>query len=205
MPYIALDLETTGLDVDNHQILEIGAVFNDFNRPIIACDVFCRTIHPRGDIVGNPYALAMNAALLQRIADGEGVDIDAACKDFRQWLEINGITSKNKATLVGKNVGSFDWQFLRHELDFPVELIDYRILDIGSMYATPYGIRGQAELCAATAKQHDIPGAEHTAVFDARVSLALARDKWSNENGGIEWRELGFITGATPAEEITGP
>jgi oligoribonuclease (3'-5' exoribonuclease) len=202
MPYLAIDLETTGLDVDNHQILEIGAVFNCYSKPVIECDVFRRTVHYSADIVGSPFALAMNAPLLRQIAEGESVNIRNACADFRDWLNARGIDRDNKVTLLGKNVGSFDWQLLRRAPGFPAAYINYRMLDVGSMYATPEGISGQAELCEAVAKKHNIPGVEHTAVYDARVSLALAREKWFGE--GQRHLRLPAIKDITEYD-ITGP
>ena len=218
MPYVALDLETTGLNVDHHQILEIGAVLNNPARPVIACSVFRRTTEPEGNIVGSPYALALNASLLRQIADGDCESLTSACHGLRDWLFNPGIHHKNKATLIGKNIGSFDWQFLRRLGAFPAALFNYRMLDVGSMYSTPEGISGQASLCAATAKQHKIPGVEHTAIFDARVSLALARDKWAFDAAARVLLPVG--SGIAPAaamepytreivvdqaEEITGP
>lgn len=185
MPYIAIDLETTGLDVDNHQILEIGAVFNDFGKRVLACDVFRRTTHPGGDIIGGPFALAMNAPLLRQIAEGDSVNIYAACDEFRVWLQEHGVTHKNKATLLGKNIGSFDWQFLRLGVGFPTALINYRMLDVGSMYASPEGMSGQGDIIPGIEKKYEIPGTAHTAVHDARVSLALARQRWL-DNGEMD-------------------
>jgi len=198
MPYVALDLETTGLNVDHHQILEIGAVFNDPSKPVIECDVFRRTTEPEGNIVGSPYALALNAPLLRQIAEGDCESLTSACHGLRDWLFKHNIHQKNKATLIGKNIGSFDWQFLRRLGAFPEALFDYRMLDVGSMYSTPKGISGQADLCFSTAARHSIPGSAHTAVYDARVSLALARDKWSQDAAGLT------VAHVVLPEEITG-
>lgn len=174
--YLSIDIETTGLKPECHQVLEVAAVL-DWDRPLMDCPTFHMIVDP-GDIVGTPYALAMNAELLRAIADGDGVRPLTFTDRFHDWLMCNGVSPDNKVTLLGKNVASFDWQFLRRMPSFPTACVNYRFLDIGSLYATRDGIDGQSELADVLAKDLDIPGKPHEALYDARVSLALARLKW---------------------------
>ena len=68
MPYVSIDIETTGLDPETCQILEVGAVFDDWTKAIGDLPKFhCYVIHKQ--IVGQPYALALNADTLRRIAN----------------------------------------------------------------------------------------------------------------------------------------
>ena len=186
--YVALDLETTGLDSDRHQVLEFGAVFNDFTKPVRKCDIYREAVDPGGDIVGNAFALQMNAKLLREIATTACPILEDVLIGFSTWLRAHGIGRDLKATLVGKNIGSFDVQFLNRVRYWPGEWLSYRYLDVGSQWATTEGISGQAKLCKEVAERHGLVGVEHTAVYDAQVSLALAREKWFNDdNYDYEW------------------
>lgn len=69
MRYVSLDVETTGLDSGNDQILEFAAVFDDLeNREDIErLPVFhCYVKHAR--VVGNAFAINMNAYAIGVIA-----------------------------------------------------------------------------------------------------------------------------------------
>jgi DNA polymerase III alpha subunit (gram-positive type) len=186
--FLSLDIETTGLDDNMHQVLEIGAVFNDFTKPVRECDTFRAVVDPGENIVGSAYALQMNVSLLREIADGAGVPLDEALECLSLWLARRGITNENKTTLVGKNLGSFDVQFLRDNFEWPQNLFGYRYLDVGSMWSTPHGVRGQAELCKSLAAKYKLVGEAHTAVYDAQISLALAREKWAIED--LDWERF---------------
>ncbi len=164
--YCSIDIETTGLNVDKHQVLEFGAVLW-LNDDVLQCPTFESVVKPEGDIVGHPYALQMNASLLRRIADGEGVPLSNVCLDFQSWLFQYG-AEHGSVIAIGKNFGSFDLQFLRRCPMWPKALFSYRSLDVGSMYATREGIPSLKTLLSG----YDIPGEEHTALHDARVALA---------------------------------
>ena len=187
--YIALDIETTGLDPDIYQVLEIALVADVPGLCVRDCPVFHAVIDPGGSIIGDPPALAMNAALIASIGRGNCEKRDRVMKDLDRWLtdvtprDSSGCPTERKPyTLLGKNVGSFDWQFVKRLPGFPVHRFDYRFMDVGSLYAEASGLCSQADLVAKqSVTAYAIPGKEHEAVFDARVSLALARSKWGLE------------------------
>jgi len=68
MKYISIDLETTGLDPDNCQVLSIGAVIEDTNdiKPLADLPTFHGVVLPNR-IEGDPYALNMNKDLIELI------------------------------------------------------------------------------------------------------------------------------------------
>ena len=175
--YLSIDIETTGLKPECHQVLEVAAVL-DWDRPLMECPTFHSVINPGDMMSGSPYALAMNADLLRQISRGDCEKPLSFTDRFTNWLQSNGVSMDNKVTLLGKNVGTFDWQFLRRMPSFPTAYVNYRFLDVGSLYATREGISGQDALADALAEELDIPGQPHEALYDARVSLALARAKW---------------------------
>jgi len=174
--YVALDIETTGLDTQTCQVLEIAMVVDVQGLSVRDCPVFHAIIRPEGLIVGEPYALAMNSRVLGLIADGKGHEWDGVVDDIQSWLTAlvgHGMT----ATLLGKNVGSFDIQVMRRYPHWPSKFFSYHSLDVGSLYATPEGIKSQKQLMREFGQDFDFPGNEHEAVYDARCSLALARLK----------------------------
>jgi hypothetical protein len=124
----------------------------------------------------------MNHKLLKKIADGEGTSPEGAVCDFRLWL-FELLPSGDRVNLLGKNVGSFDLQFLKRLPRWPTHRIHYRCLDVGSMWATSDGMESQSELEATFSKDFGITGSLHEALYDARVSLALAKFKWEHECG----------------------
>jgi oligoribonuclease (3'-5' exoribonuclease) len=173
-PYLAIDIETTGLNPDTCQVLEIGCVLNDFSKPLLECRTFEMIINP-GHIEGEPRGLAMNARLLEKISDGCGLNPRLAMDRFSQWLrDYVG----QKAHPLGKNVAGFDIQFLKRLPLWPGHHIHYRSLEVGTLYANIDGILGQEELGTTVAERLKIPGSPHEALYDARVSLALARAAW---------------------------
>jgi oligoribonuclease (3'-5' exoribonuclease) len=178
--YLAIDLETSGLDKKNHQILEIGAVFNDPSLPLLECPTF-QSLVSHENISGTPFALEMNQDLIARIADGEGDPLEEVLESLATW--VRGLTIEYKVERVhplGKNVAGFDMPFLNEadQWDILASSFHYRCLDVGSLFATPNGISSQSALLEQVALDEEIPGEPHTALFDARVSLGLARQFW---------------------------
>ena len=78
MIYLSIDIETTGLNSENHQILSIGVIVEDTTNILpfnIIPKFHCAIV--REDIVGGLFALNMNKELIQtinnwNIADKEG-------------------------------------------------------------------------------------------------------------------------------------
>ena len=177
-PYISIDIETTGLDPERHQILEIAAVYNNQGVDVMECPHFQAIVDP-GEIIGEPHALNMNARLIERLANGEGDLPAVVVSNLMGWVEtIQSHTGIDRFHLVGKNVGSFDLQFLKRMPCWDKDYFSYRHLEVGSIYSTPEGISGQSDLHTAVAADAKIEGSPHEALYDARVSLELARRFW---------------------------
>ena len=66
MKYISIDIETTGLDPENCQVLSIGAVIEDTNdiKPLADLPTFHGVVLSR-QLNGQPYALNMNKDLIE--------------------------------------------------------------------------------------------------------------------------------------------
>ena len=69
MKYLSIDIETTGLDRENHKILSIGAILEDTEKklPFTEIPKFHAAILHR-EINGSPFALNMNRDLIAHIA-----------------------------------------------------------------------------------------------------------------------------------------
>lgn len=174
--YVSIDIETTGLDPQACQVIEIAMVLDDRSKRVVDCPFWHQEISHEY-YVGEAKALLMNKRLLERLFAKEcGVRWSTAVLGLKSWMRSK--CPRETLYPLGKNIGSFDWQFLKRLTGFPADEFSYRMLDIGSLYATADGMRGQSELSEQLAREYEIPGKPHEALYDARVSLALARAKW---------------------------
>lgn len=176
--FLSLDLETGGLNRQMHSILEVGAVLFD----AVGSFQFHCLVENR-DIIGDPYALAMNVDVLR--------DIDAAkklnglvhcrdvCKTLRAFLDEH---TPDRVVVCGKNVAGFDLRFLE-QLPGYEELSRkflHRMLDVGPMYMEPGDqVPPDLKLCMERAGLDG--NVKHRALDDARVVEQLIRNKlWRN-------------------------
>jgi hypothetical protein len=68
LPYVSIDIETTGLNPSTCQTLEVGAVIDDWKTPIDRLPRFRRVLVYE-HVTGSPYAMALNAGLLKLIGN----------------------------------------------------------------------------------------------------------------------------------------
>lgn len=134
MKYVSIDIETTGLNPEKCQILQIGAIIEDTNHVVHYDDLpkfSCIVEHD--EYSGQPTALSMNSWIFEILAGLEGKVKDAklayrkehnilpvglVARSFQMWLINNGmipefINEPVKITAAGKNFGSFDKLFLQ--------------------------------------------------------------------------------------------
>jgi len=69
MKYLSIDIETTGLDRENHKVLSIGAILEDtaLKLPFEECPKFHAAILHH-EINGSPYAINLNKELIEYIS-----------------------------------------------------------------------------------------------------------------------------------------
>jgi len=180
-PYVSIDIETTGLNPENCQILEIGAVIDDGNSPIIDCPTFhCYVDH--GLILGESLALSMHPTILRRIATHEeGYTYlqpwDVATR-FRDFLTEHGLDPENEKLFVaGKNYASFDARFLCRLTNWDKHVsVHHRILDPAALYWQPEIDGVELPDTKTCMERAGISGeVAHTAVEDARIVALLIR------------------------------
>lgn len=191
--YVSIDIETTGLDPEMCQVLEIGAVIEDWTRPIELLDRWhCYVVHRQ--IVGEPYALSMHGEMLRLIANR---DVHSHLRfleprqvglAFRAWLDGYEITPKS-VLAAGKNFASFDRAFL-YKLDGFKEAVQFhhRCIDPAMLYWNPDTDDkppSTEECCRRAGLPTDVA---HTAIADAMQVIKLVRHAaerkrcWTSEN-----------------------
>jgi oligoribonuclease (3'-5' exoribonuclease) len=160
LKYCSIDIETTGLDPNEHQIIEFGAIIEDSENPQSYEDSkkYRRIVLARdGKYVFSAYAAMINAELIKTIAQIEkngntnfpssdknltntALYVDELIEDFKKWLYVNGFQPNERGVLevvaAGKNFASFDRQFIQATPDFQTDGIRFhhRTLDPATAY-----------------------------------------------------------------------
>lgn len=173
-PYLSLDLETTGLNLDRSMILEIGAVFDDGVSPIEELKTFRSAIYYENFDYSEPYAMNMNAKLIEEISKMRDTDTytksrDHVFHDFTSWLrDVMNAHKIKRIQVAGKNVAGFDIPILRNNIarsnaeDF-TNKFSHRTIDVGSLY---YDVFGKNESLSEINKLTGRNQVAHTAIED---------------------------------------
>ena len=186
-PYVSIDIETTGLNPETCQILEIGAVLDDWNSPISELKKFhCYVVHET--TVGEDYALNMNKAILARIANRHEpentqylfLSPGQVAVEFNGWLMGCGLIGTTDAVAdtvlpAGKNFASFDRQFLKQLPGFENIKFHHRTIDPAMLFWNPEidEVPPSSKQCMERA---GIPGeVAHTAIADAEAVISEVR------------------------------
>jgi len=178
MPYVSIDIETTGLDPETCQILEIGAVWDDWTRTVDTLPVYHRLVYHK-EYRGSAYALALNANLLRHLSGQREPwwrDPDQVADDFAAWLKECGWDGQTALTAAGKNFASFDRQFLKRLPRFEqVVKLRHRTLDPAILFWHP----NEDEELPGSKTCYERAGINtnvaHTAVEDAQAVVRLVR------------------------------
>ena len=161
-PYLSLDIETTGLNRQKSEVLEIGFCYDDFKMPIDKL--------PKDNIiVNNPvyeyaetFALKMNARLIE--AQNNKDILKYSVKDSfdrmfeatrfgaeyaANWDEAQTWKPTKRVCIAGKNASVFDVPvltayFLRKGITEQVlfewqSYLHYKYIDVGSVYYSKFG------------------------------------------------------------------
>lgn len=206
MKYVSIDIETTGLDREQDQIIEFGAILEDTLNPLPFKDTpKFHAIVKHDRYSGGAFAINLNQRIFKILADrilikdpDEKVSYDIKhniCKiedlaeDFYNWLftELNkgGLTvyyhQPLTITAAGKNYAGFDGQFLNHVPDWnKLFRVRHRTLDPASLYWD--SARDEAlpslEQCLERAGI-DNTVVSHDAVEDAWQVIEVLRKKYT--------------------------
>lgn len=156
MKYVSIDIETTGLDENIHQIIEIAAIIEDTNKPTTYEEApkFRRfVLNPDGKYLFSSYAANLNKRIIEVISKIENggkyeqsetpnLD-DGYCYEDNVVFQLTDFLNRNeiftyrstKINVAGKNFKGFDQKFLYKLPDFKNRIeFDYRGLDPASIF-----------------------------------------------------------------------
>lgn len=190
MRYVSLDLETSGSDPLRHQVLELAAVVEDTRRtaatPLAELPSFRRALR-HAEICGTAGALALNARLLEELADKSKTDAPDICRPeevlplLREFLLANGFKPDKKDrvsfTIAGKNVGVFDIPFLRQLPGWGTLVrAEPAVLDPAAFYLNWHKDSRLPSMLICQARAGDAaPHVAHEALADALEVVRLLR------------------------------
>jgi DNA polymerase III epsilon subunit-like protein len=205
MIYISIDTETSGLDPENCQLLEFGAIIEDTSKklPFDEIPKFKRLIFNE-EIKGNPFALNMNSRIISVFAEyqslhGKYVSGHASEEDMVKFISENNITSIEKLatafyaflitngfddmkgkqitiSVAGKNFGMFDYGFIKLIPDIEKHVkFKSRVLD-PAILCVDWESDKQLPSLDECKKRHGIEGdVTHDAVEDAWDVIQVLR------------------------------
>ncbi|MEN6367617.1 MAG: hypothetical protein ABFC88_12455 [Thermoguttaceae bacterium] len=107
LPYVSIDIETTGLDPETCQTLEVGAVIDDWKSPIDQLPRF-RRVFAYETVCGSPMAMSINATLLKLIANAPKEPKMGTDDAIAKWVEQFPQESKHLAGAIRQFVGDFN-------------------------------------------------------------------------------------------------
>lgn len=130
MDFLSIDLETSGIDSENDQILEVGIVAVDTQTPPSTWKTF-HTIIEHERVNGSPYAIALNSRIFDFLKryndDPEDCEEDYNVltpadlyPEILAFLSASGYEMKNghyTIAVAGKNAAGFDIPFLKNHFN----------------------------------------------------------------------------------------
>ncbi len=182
VPYISIDIETSGLDENDCQTLELGAVIDNWIDPIEKLPRI-RIVFKHKTVSGDPFALQMNGPLLKLIATSKAGSVlddgtliclpEHVVMEFREWLGINAVDQETGFIPAGKNFQGFDRNFLKKLTGWNKVRMKHRCIDPAMLYWIPGEVPPDTKTCYERA---GLPGeVSHTAVEDAIGVIKLVR------------------------------
>lgn len=197
MIYVSIDLETTGLDWENNQILEFGAVIEDTNN-ILPMDELptyhCYVKHPGGNLFGNIFALNLNAGIIEKLKNEKlykdqynYLKVDELADDFLAWLQKQGMEIKENTykgvtsysttiNVAGKNFNGFDRHFLDRVSGFSDKIrMRTRVIDPAVLYVDWNSDETLPSLDTCKQKAGISGVVTHLAVDDAKDVISVMR------------------------------
>lgn len=205
MQYVSIDIETTGLDENENQIIEFGAIIEDSKNPKSYEDSkkYRRIILARDrNYVFSAMAAHINADLIKTISlieNGGNIPfqnnenltetaffVDQLIPDFKIWLLANGFKENSRGVVevvaAGKNFASFDRRFIQAIPEFETYGIRFhhRSLDPTGWYInwnedTVPPGTDQCKIRAGLTK-----GTKHEALADAWDVIVLLRNQYQH-------------------------
>lgn len=192
LTYLSVDTETTGLDPERCQVLEVAAVAEtDWTTPVEELP-YLRLLVRHQVTTGEPAALAMNRRLLEELC-APGLDAVAPNSVADRLGEFVGMNFGSGGrhlpwlTLAGKNLAGFDFRFFRRLPNWAGSWFDravrHRVLDVGTLYLDPLSDAGLPDTAECRRRAGLAGGPAHTALEDARDVVRMVRARFANVEG----------------------
>lgn len=158
------DLETTGLEPETDQILEIALILTDTD--LVEVGRWQSVVRPERPLTMDPYVAAMHAenGLLVDVNDFKG-SLYIVEQNALRFLEGPRMKSQDALLLAGSTI-EFDRSFIRAQMPALYKVLHYRSFDVSTLKA------------AARMWIGELPEegeSKHRAMPDAEGSLELAR------------------------------
>lgn len=135
--FLGLDIETTGSEISQHQLIQIGVARG-------LHDVFVMDVgHAHADLVIDPEASKVHGFSVERMVAGNrpAVVDDSLCA----WLEDRAVSQTRRwAIAIGWNVAGFDMPFVRKFLPKAAGCFSYRTVDLNAICFALDGKHGHA-------------------------------------------------------------
>ncbi len=174
-PYVSIDVETTGTNIDKSHVLQLAAVYDDGSH-VESLSTFDVVIRWTEIGYANEWALNFNRGLLERAYKKDRVVfIHEARESFDEWLY--SVQPKGRFTPAGKNLQGFDMPILGNPVNgFYLERFNRRSLDPGSMFAEDFDhVPNLDEINKVTGRQ----AVSHDALDDCMDVVYAIRHKWN--------------------------
>ena len=172
MIFYSLDIETTGVNPETDQILEVAILEVDSTDFSIL-----RTLHfyVRNErLEGSPYAINMNKDIIDKIVSGE---VDSYFPSNVSKLVLDFLPD-SKVTFAGKNVTTFDIPFLKKYV--PELQYHHRSIDPTILFFDPQVDITLPDLSKCKVRAGLSPNVSHTAIDDAKDIVDLLKFYYGN-------------------------
>lgn len=177
MRYVAIDIETTGLDPATCQILELAAVVEtDWVTPVEQLPRL-RLLVSHDVYRGEAFALAMHAGLLRDLAARKGNAMEPDLLIHLDDFIEKHFPATEAPTVAGKNFAAFDLRFIERLPHYRRRMFKHRVIDPGSMWAEPTDdkVPDTAECMRRAGVTNDHP---HSALHDCYAVIEMVRAKF---------------------------
>lgn len=198
MKFASLDLETTGLDPETCQAIQVAVVVENTELDPLPRVEDLQTLDLglwATSYEGDAYALGLNEALLQALRSDNAVDFVAqhhgrqlrCVRDMNGWAEVEKFLGRlgGKIYVGGKNVAGFDLRFCPPKIR---AMCHHRTVDVGSVAlgARPrYFEHGIPSMDTILEDLFD-EKAKHDALHDARDNIRVIRELTDYYGRGAE-------------------
>lgn len=196
MLYCSIDIETTGLDFQNHDIVEFAAVIDDLKdpQPIEKLPKF-HAVFLKQSYNGNPYALSMHSELFKRIENANKRNLEECSVTGARFMSLeqlpialevfllqNGFKKEKNGkiyvSIAGKNVSSFDLPFLKAKVQNWENIYFLnRVIDPAILYFNVEQDDKIPDMKTCMERAGMAGEVPHTSVEDSLIVVKLLRNK----------------------------